>query len=132
MAAKHLKTSGRKRAFKGVTEIKVEGITLKRSTVPLPTTVRLMEFFKSVPLYQDFYVSIFCQYVCCCLYNLWKPVVFYDVNLSFADEKTKASDIRNTSLPRPNLGVLSSISGGRGLLFPFILPKIVVFIYMKI
>ena len=48
-----------------------------------------MEFFKSVPLYQDFYVSIFSQYVCCCLYNLWKPVLSYDVNLSFADEKTK-------------------------------------------
>lgn len=48
-----------------------------------------MEFFKSVPLYQDFYVSIFSQYVCFCLYNLWKPVLSYDVNLSIANEKQK-------------------------------------------
>lgn len=91
-----------------------------------------MEFFKSVPLYQDFYVSIFSQYVCFCLYNLWKPVLSYDVNLSFANEKIKANVIRNTSLPRPNLADVPRFREEGGLLFHFILPKIVVFIYMKI
>ena len=78
-----------------------------------------MEFFKSVPLYQDFYVSIFSQYVCFCLYNLWKPVLSYDVNLSFANEKTKANVIRNTSLPRPNLADVPSISRGGGFAISF-------------